>query len=359
MDQNRWFRGETDISWQAPPQTLRRWWEDIRQGIRAQGGRAALLCRRGEQQGRLGAAAHHHPCAGCALRACLSRAWTGLPRRRALALQDADAKSDADGDSDGDALASSKPTRARPCTHTAKPPPPPPKSPSPPGQPPSSVRAHDPSPVSAPPVRPGHLHAHRVPHIQRLCRRERGLAQRRVILPQFYIRGSGLPRGGGKCGTPRDGSTHHHRCMARFGRDAPARRCYLHAARLAVRHCQEKWDRGPRRWSSVRSAHACGKTLSTSALVDAPATPPALGTCVRGGEREKDAVEQRAQPAAIPVLWHGVRARVPAHTCTLTRSHRERVSESSRHQRGHTRQRDANGGPYMQSNFGTPFPESL
>ncbi|KAJ7810221.1 hypothetical protein B0H14DRAFT_3480813 [Mycena olivaceomarginata] len=91
-------------------------------------------------------------------------------------------------------------------------------------------------------------------------------------------------------------------------------------------------------------AHACGKTLSTSTLVDAPATPPALGTRVRGGEREKDAVEQRAQPAAIPVLWHGSACRrVPATSVAI---------------RGGA-QRDANGGPYMQSNFGTPFPESL
>ncbi|KAJ7688511.1 hypothetical protein B0H14DRAFT_3669541, partial [Mycena olivaceomarginata] len=67
----------------------------------------------------------------------------------------------------------------------------------------------------------------------------------------------------------------------------------------------------------------CGKALSTSTLVNAPATPPALGTRVRAGERENDAVKQRAQPAAISVLWHGGRARVPAHACTLTQSHQE------------------------------------
>jgi hypothetical protein len=223
------------------------------------------------------------------------------------------------------ALTSSKPTRARLRTHTAKPPLPTPKSPSPPGQPPSSVRARNPSPISAPPMHPGHLHAHGVPHIQWLCRRERGLAQRRVILPQFYIHGSGLARGGGKSGMPRDRSTHHHRCMARLGHDAPSRWCYLPAVRLAVRHCQEKWDRGPRRWSSLRSTHTCGKVLSMSALVDAPATPPHLAPVYgqRAEDWEKDVVEQRAQPTAISILWPGGHARVPAHTCTLTQSDRE------------------------------------
>jgi hypothetical protein len=45
----------------------------------------------------------------------------------------------------------------------------------------------------------------------------------------------------------------------------------------------------PGAWSSIRSVHACGKAVSTSALVDARALPPALDTRVQAGEGERDA----------------------------------------------------------------------
>ncbi|KAJ7823201.1 hypothetical protein B0H14DRAFT_2826909 [Mycena olivaceomarginata] len=97
-----------------------------------------------------------------------------------------------------------------------------------------------------------------------------------VVVPQFYICGSGLARGG-ESGMPRDGSTHHRRSMARLGRDAHACRCCLRATVVTGA------------WSSVRSKHTCGKAVSTSALVDAPALPPALDTRVQAGEGERDA----------------------------------------------------------------------
>jgi hypothetical protein len=51
-------------------------------------------------------------------------------------------------------------------------------------------------------------------------------------------------------------------------------------------------------WSSIRSMHACGKAVSTSTLVDAPALPPALDTRVQAGERERDADDADADTEA-------------------------------------------------------------
>jgi hypothetical protein len=85
------------------PQTLRAAplvGQYLHQGPRARGGRDPLLCRRGEQQGRSGAAAHRHPRAGC------------FGRARPVAEQ---------ASAVDDTLMSSEPTCARPCTHTAKP----------------------------------------------------------------------------------------------------------------------------------------------------------------------------------------------------------------------------------------------
>ncbi|KAJ7799011.1 hypothetical protein B0H14DRAFT_2904486 [Mycena olivaceomarginata] len=48
---------------------------------------------------------------------------------------------------------------------------------------------------------------------------------------------------------------------------------------------------------------ACGKALSTSTLVDARATPSALGTRVRAGEREKDADAGRLNSALSPLPY--------------------------------------------------------
>ncbi|KAJ7792803.1 hypothetical protein B0H14DRAFT_2929399, partial [Mycena olivaceomarginata] len=101
----------------------------------------------------------------------------------------------------------------------------------------------------------------------------------------------------GKSGTPRDGSTHHHRCIAQLGHNTPACQCSLRAVRLSVHHCQEKWDRGP------GAGTVCGKALSMSTLVEAPATPPALSTRVRAGEREKDADAGLLNSALSPLPY--------------------------------------------------------
>jgi hypothetical protein len=46
--------------------------------------------------------------------------------------------------------------------------------------------------------------------------------------------------------------------------------------------------------------HACGKAVSTSALVDARALPPALDTRVQAGEGERDADDADADADAGP-----------------------------------------------------------
>jgi hypothetical protein len=94
----------------------------------------------------------------------------------------------------------------------------------------------------------------------------------------------------------------------------------------------------------MHSAHACGKALSTSTLVDAPATPPALGTCVRAGEREKDVDAGRSNSALSPLPYPYCGAGARPRPCTRLQPHPipprvlvRAVSESPRHQRGHTR----------------------
>ncbi|KAJ7836654.1 hypothetical protein B0H14DRAFT_3704701 [Mycena olivaceomarginata] len=180
----------------------------------------------------------------------------------------------------------SEPTCARLRTNTAKLPPPPSKSPSPQTHPPSAIRTRNPCPASTPPVHPGHLHAHRVPHAQQLHQCECALAQSSFrnstsVAPDLHVVAS-LARNGTGLPTTTD-PWHVSDAMLTPAGAASAQSDSL---RIAARKNKTVV---PGAWSSVRSAHVCGKPVSTSALVDVPAPPPALNTHVQAGEGERDA----------------------------------------------------------------------
>ncbi|KAJ7302770.1 hypothetical protein DFH08DRAFT_904844, partial [Mycena albidolilacea] len=203
----------------AAPQTLRAAplvERHLRQGTRVRG-RDPLLCRRGEQQGRSGAVAHHHPRTG-------------------------------------------RFGRAHPAPEQA-----------------STV---------ATPSRPRN---------PRLRRCERALAQSSFrnstsVAPDLHAVASlachatGLPT--------TTGPWHVSDAMLMPASAASAQSDSLHAT------ARKNEIVVPGAWSSVRSAHACGKAASTSALVDAPAPPPALDTHVQAGEGKGTQTQTQARRAA-------------------------------------------------------------